>query len=132
MKVARGLIGLVAAFLAGSVPAVADDVAEHDYLLHCAGCHRFDGSGSAAVPALDQVARYAAASGGREYLVRVPGIANAPVSDERLAALLDYVVGSFGDGRPAPSFSGREVAAHRSRPLRDPLAARAELVGDPF
>lgn len=123
------LIATLAGVLAGTMPAMAGEVAEHDYLLHCAGCHRFDGSGSAAVPELDQVAHYAASSGGREYLVRVPGIANAPVSDERLAALLDYVVATFGDGRRTPRFSGEEVAAYRRRPLRDPPAARAELVG---
>ena len=131
MRTALGVASVLAALLLGSVPATADDAAEHDYLLHCAGCHRFDGSGSAAVPALDQVARYAASSGGREYLVRVPGIAQAPLSDERLAALLDYVVATFGDGRAVPSFRGQEVAAFRERPLRDPLGARARLV-EPF
>ncbi|MGH7291646.1 MAG: c-type cytochrome, partial [Myxococcota bacterium] len=59
---------------------------EVNYMLHCQGCHRPDGSGvPGAVPDLrDEVARFLATDDGRAFLIRVPGVANAPLSDREL------------------------------------------------
>ncbi|MEB2285714.1 MAG: hypothetical protein B6D46_09145 [Polyangiaceae bacterium UTPRO1] len=106
--------------------AAADALAVHDYLLSCGGCHALDGSGSEHVPALRGLDRLLARPGGRAYLVRVPGVTNAPLSDARLAALLDWIFVNFGNRTPA-GFSAEEVAAGRAAPLVDPIAARAAL-----
>jgi hypothetical protein len=69
-------------------------------------------------------------AGGREYLVRVPGIAQAPVDDAALAALLNWVVLRFGpasDALAAAPFTAAEVAAHRRPPLTDVTAVRDDL-----
>jgi mono/diheme cytochrome c family protein len=99
----------------------------HDYVLSCAGCHRLDGSGSARVPSFRDTGRLLARDGGRDYLLRVPGAAQAPLSDARLAALLNWVLTRFGGVVPEPPFTAGEVAAARATPLRDPRQARAAL-----
>jgi mono/diheme cytochrome c family protein len=132
MTAARRLAMLgVAAWLAGTPSArafAADDDAQlvHDYLLSCGGCHTLDGSGSARVPSLRGIDRLLAKPGGRAYVLRVPGVANAPLSDARLAALLDWIFASFGN-HAAPGFTAVEVRAARTTPFVDPKAARAAL-----
>lgn len=106
--------------------ATADE--RFDYVLHCAGCHKLDGSGSAVVPALDEIGRLVALPGGREYIGRVPGVAQAPLDSDRLAALLNWLVTEHGGA--APPYDAMEIEALRRRPLRDPLAARAALIED--
>ena len=99
----------------------------HDYVLSCAGCHKLDGSGSARVPSLHDTGAVLARGGGRDYLLRVPGAAQAPLSDARLAAVLNFVLTEFGGAAPQPPFSADEVAAARATPLRDPRSVRAAL-----
>jgi mono/diheme cytochrome c family protein len=126
--------------LAGALAAAAGAPAEPpapaqeprvDYMLQCQGCHLADGSGSrGAVPDLRGVARLAVLPGGREYLARVPGAANALLSDARLAALLTWMLAEFGPPEAAAAaapFRAGEVAAWRARPYADPGAARAAL-----
>jgi hypothetical protein len=110
-----------------SVAVAAEPSAEHDYLLSCAGCHKLDGTGSANVPTLIGVDRLLERDGGRDYLMRVPGVAQAPLSDMRLAALLNWLLGYFGAARPTPRFTATEVSRARTAPLDDPRQGRAEL-----
>jgi mono/diheme cytochrome c family protein len=104
-----------------------------DYVLHCQGCHQAGGVGLAgAVPALkDSVAAVAALPGGREYLGRVPGVAQSQLDDRAVAALLNWLLVYFdaahvpADFRP---FTAEELAPLRRRPLVQASAARAALV----
>jgi hypothetical protein len=100
----------------------------HDYVLHCAGCHKFDGSGSARVPALTGIRVVIGHEGWRDYLVRVPGVAQAPLTDARLADLLNWVLERFAGATPGPAFTAGEMGRLRARPLRDPGQARARLL----
>lgn len=82
--------------------AVATDVppvrsAQTMWMLNCQGCHRPDGSGTgSAVPAMPGiVSRFLAVPGGREYLIRVPGVATAPLSDDSLAVLVNWMLAEF-------------------------------------
>ena len=123
MLVAGALLAIVA-------PAMADP--RSDYLMHCAGCHLADASGKPPyVPSLaGPLGRIAASPEGRDYLARVPGAAQAPISDDRLAAVLNWLLLEFnGDTLPKRfrPLSGAEVAKSRSRVLADPLKWRAEL-----
>ena len=64
-------------------------------MLYCQGCHLSDGAGSlkAEVPKMkDYVGNFLKVPEGREYLVRVPGSANAPIGDEKLANLLNWIL----------------------------------------
>jgi mono/diheme cytochrome c family protein len=122
----------LAAWLAALAAVAAADPAL-DYQLHCQGCHLEDGSGApAAVPSLVGVGRFLATSRGREYLVRVPGSAQAPLSSERLAALLDWLVRRFPDaGAPEPArFDPAQVERWRRQPLTDVATLRAALLAE--
>lgn len=124
----RGFIGIAALVVLGAAAAHAADVTgpAHDYLLSCGGCHGLDGSGSTRVPSLRGVEHLLAHPSGRDYVLRVPGVASAPLSDARLAALLDWVFLHF-DNRTPTHFTAAEVGAARAMPWIDPKAARAAL-----
>jgi hypothetical protein len=62
--------------------------------------------------------------------MRVPGVAQAPLDDARLARLLDWVVSEFANARPEP-FAPEDVARLRRSPLRDPEAARRRALASP-
>jgi mono/diheme cytochrome c family protein len=116
-----GALALLAARAAGAAPPP-----EEDYTLHCSGCHQQDGAGvPGVVPPLTQLGPLLATEAGRAYVMRVPGVAQAPIDDERLAALLDWVARELSGVVPTPRFDPREVHALREQPLRDPIAARA-------
>jgi mono/diheme cytochrome c family protein len=115
-----GLLALLAAPAAGAAPP------HEDYTLHCSGCHQPDGAGvPGVVPPLTGLAPLLATPAGRAYVVQVPGVAQAPLDDARLAALLDWVARELSGVTPSPRFGADEVRALRAHPLRDPLAARA-------
>lgn len=117
--------------MAAALPARADSLVEHDYILNCAGCHRMDGSGSSAVPALSAMRELAGRPGARAYWIRVPGAAQAPLSDERLAALMSWLVERFAGAAPEPPYTAAEVERLRRTPLRDPIAKRKEIMSRP-
>lgn len=104
-----------------------------DYVLQCRGCHLEDGSGAPGrVPSLLRVGRFLRVPGGREYLVRVPGAAHAPLDDAALAALLNWMLARFDP--PAASSPGfvpygaGEVGRLRAAPLADASAERRALL----
>jgi len=111
--------------LAAASPAV-------DYALNCQGCHREDGAGTAgSVPALaGSVGKLFRVAGGREFLVQVPGVAQAPLDDAALAAVLNWMLERFG-GEQLPRdfvpYTAAEVSTLRRRPLTNVERARREL-----
>jgi cytochrome c553 len=86
---------------------------ETDYALQCRGCHGAEGAGVPGhVPPLSGVAELLATPEGRARLLAVPGVRQASLSDERLAALLAWVAARFApDGVrvSAPALTGEEV-----------------------
>lgn len=126
--------GLRIGLLAGALSvtsATAHSADPHvDYLLHCGGCHLENGAGSPPqVPDLrNDLAVITRIPEGRAYMVRVPGSAQVPLSPERLAALLNWIVVSFSeDTRDFVPFDGDEVARLKAQVLADPLAIRDEI-----
>jgi hypothetical protein len=107
---------------------------ELDYMLHCQGCHLPDGSGVPdAVPSLVGVGRFLRTSRGREYLIRVPGSAQSPLSDAALAALLDWLVARFDPSTAASGFQpfdAAEVSKWRRPPLSEVAALRKSLLAE--
>ena len=125
---ASALVAAIAMF-ASQVPADP----RTDYILHCQGCHLPDGAETpGAVPALrGQVAIFLSIPGGREYLIRVPGTAQADLPDARIASLLDWILVHFDPERVPEDhepYSAEEVARARARPLRDAEAERRRLL----
>jgi hypothetical protein len=104
-----------------------------NYTLHCEGCHLADGSESPGkVPALaGSMAQFLRVPGGRAYLVRVPGVANAQLEDGDLAALLDWTLRRFDAANlPADfvSYTADEVHRLRAEPLIAVAPARRQLL----
>ena len=109
------------------------DKAEIKYLLYCGGCHLPDGTGAPPeVPTLHDVpGRIESMKGGRDYLVRVPGAAQAPMTDADLAVVLNYLLARFSSATLADDFkpyTAKEVASYRRDILSDPLKRRAEII----
>jgi len=104
------------------------------YLLYCGGCHGINGhSSDIAVPDLrGQVDAFLCLPAGREYIVRLPNVAFAPLGDAQLAALMNFVVdlGKTREGKGDARYSAAEVSALRRKPLLgQPIAGyRRELV----
>ena len=123
-----------AALLRGATASRADAYTPAvDYALNCQGCHRADGAETpGSVPALaGSVARFLAAPGGREYLVQVPGVSQAPLDDAALAALLNWMLERFDAAhlpRPFVSYGAEEVGRLRKAPLTDVEAVRRKLL----
>jgi hypothetical protein len=130
---------ILMACLAATTSALPGRAAERtpavDYALHCQGCHLADGSATPGrVPALSgSLARFIQIPGGRAYLVRVPGVAQAPLDDGALAALLNWILVRFPSGGVAPDFlpyRAEEVGRLRRLPLLDVEAERRRLLGE--
>jgi mono/diheme cytochrome c family protein len=121
---------LIVFFLLFAAPASAGPHA--DYMLHCQGCHGPDGSGApGAVPSFrNQVAKFLQVRGGREYLIRVPGVSQSELDDARVAEVLNWIVREFdaeGSENISP-FTAAEVARWRRPPLADVDKVRSELL----
>jgi len=104
-----------------------------DYALNCQGCHLDDGSGTpGSVPRLaGSVGRFLGVAGGREFLVRVPGVATSPLDDAALAAVLNWMLERFGPPHLPSKFApytAAEVGALRQKPLTNVDRVRAELI----
>ena len=132
----RPLIMHIAAALALALTAAAAPAYEPlvNFQLHCMGCHLADGAGDAGrIPSLRRsLVRFSATGAGREFVLRVPGVAQSPLSDGETAALLNWMARNLSD-LPLPAdfvdYTADEVARFRHAPLADVAAERARLAG---
>ena len=114
---------------AGYSPAV-------NYQLQCAGCHLPEGQGAPRndVPRMTGfVGNFLRVEGGREFLVRVPGVAQAALDNDQLAELLNWILardGMAGASTPqdAAPYTGDEVARVRATRLHNLPDTRARLI----
>jgi len=109
------------------------ETAQRDYLLNCAGCHRFDGKGleKQGIPDFrGSISLFTHLPAGREYLVRVPGSAQSQLNDEALAQVLNWLVARFApEQAPQPwqPYTALEVARVRSQRYDDVARERRTL-----
>ena len=122
--------------LLGGPIVLADEQRAHvNYMLHCQGCHLPEAEGFAnkVPPMKDFVGYFLHSQEGREFLIRVPGVAHSALNDEELTELLNWVVQTFSakqlpdDFRP---FTKEEIAKLRDLPELDPEHARAIILAD--
>ena len=122
------VLGLV---IFGGTPALAHEP-RINYMLECQGCHGPDGRGEPGhVPSIrSTVAPLSRFEAGRRYLLQVPGVALSMLSDQDLAALLNWMIPVFGDIKPQAfrPFTAAEVGRYRHAPLVEISATRARLV----
>ncbi len=129
------LLPLIPVAAAGAGELAATDRDQFNYMIHCQGCHRVDGSGTeGATPDLRRHGvQFLLDARGREYYVRVPGSRNSPLTDSELAGVLNHIIDDvLDDAAGAPRyvryFSGDEVAAYRRKPLQNAAESRRELI----
>lgn len=107
-----------------------------NYQLQCAGCHLGNGMGSAAndTPRMAGfVGNFLKVPGGREFLVRVPGMSQSALNNAQLADLLNWIMredGMAGKSRPADyqPYTADEVATLRAKTMLNLPGTRAELI----
>lgn len=107
-----------------------------NYQLQCAGCHLGDGTGSKVndTPKMkDFVGNFLKVEGGREFLVRVPGMSQSALNDAQLADLLNWLLredGMAGKSMPAhyQPYSADEVARLRKVSMLNLPDTRAHLI----
>ena len=134
-------IAAVLALGAASARVQAMDYGRQSYLLHCAGCHLPDGSGSTPndVPSLHRIpGHFARIPEGRAFLTQVPGIAYSSLSNAEVAEILNWMLNEYSkDTLPADfvPFTEEEVARLRAeRPaeifkVRAAVLARLQALG---
>jgi cytochrome c553 len=132
-----------AATAAAPLGVLNPQLAWQNWTLNCQGCHRMDGTGSdTTAPSLaGTVAKFLWAQGGREYLIRVPGVATSALSDADLADVVNWMLWRF-DKEHLPAtfkpYTAAEIAPLRAQPLRleasrmrSDLLRQAEASGPP-
>lgn len=108
--------------------------AREDYSRNCQGCHLADGRG---IPGLvpnmaNFVGYFTHLPEGRAFLIRVPGVAQAPLDDARLAAVLNWMLQAMSREQLPKDFhpyTADEVRAHRAGVLTAVTRERAMLIG---
>ena len=102
-----------------------------NYLLYCSGCHLVNGEGNHPnVPTLHgELGRMMTVPAMREYLVRIPGASQAPISDDELTEVINWVLQQWNSETLPNDFEAlslEEVAQARKNILADPLRYRIE------
>ena len=113
-KVCRCFYGLLLCAALATHLLLSPKNARTAYWLHCAGCHLLDGSSAPPeVPTLiDEPGRIVALPGGRDYLMRIPGVAQAGLDDAKLAEVLNFMLEEFSSATLPP---GLQTPFSRSR-----------------
>lgn len=133
--IGRPIIFLGVCLLAANVLAETSDQQRNraNYMLHCQGCHVPQAVGALqAVPRINQFAGYFLHSDeGRRFLIQVPGVATADLTDQELADLMNWLLQEESASQlPADwiPYSDSEVARLRQVQESDPLARRVEIL----
>ena len=130
------LWSLAAGAIAGEDAAIPRiGAVQEDFSRNCQGCHRADGAGACrTVPRIrDFVGLFTRVPGGRDYLLRVPGVVWAMLDDARLTRVLNWMLVTYSREQLAPDFTPfteEEVAKARERPLANVLETRRRLIAE--
>src|SRR6516165_8707238 len=117
----------------GAAPTARAESPQNLYTLNCWGCHRANGEGVAGTaPPLINAADFLRVGGGREYLIRVPGVSQSMLDDADTAVVMNWVLETFSKGRmPADfqPFTAAEIHHARAEPhLFDITEIRTQLL----
>ena len=116
--------------------AIADDRrAQVNYMLHCQGCHlpRAEGVEGRVPPMKDFVGYFLHSEEGRDFLIRVPGVAHSALSNDEVAELMNCLLTTYSANQlPADyvPYSETEVDVLRADPATDPEATRAIILAN--
>ncbi|MDG1986420.1 MAG: cytochrome c [Halieaceae bacterium] len=121
-------------FFPSLLQAKSSSEPSYNYKLFCQGCHLPDGTGVLGeVPSLaNNLSRYIKIPEGREFIVQVPGVMHALLTDAEVAELLNWLVKNFDyqfyvGGEFLP-YSGKEVTNIRAKGYVDIVAKRKSVL----
>lgn len=102
------------------------------FVVHCAGCHGMDASGSASasVPDMRRLGNFLRLAGGREFVIKVPGVMGSGLTDQQVADVTNWLLATLAkDSVPEGhvAYDAAEVQRARAVPLVDVAAARSGL-----
>jgi mono/diheme cytochrome c family protein len=121
-----------AAAAAGAALAAAATEPAIDYTLYCQGCHGAQAQGvpGKVPPLAGTLALFMRTPEGRSYLLHVPGAANSALTDQQLAAVLNWLAERYPPtgAAAATPITAAEVASARRTPLADVQATRRAVV----
>ena len=130
---AAGTLGRQAEPRAGAPSVAITSSVRSLYVVNCAGCHGRDGVGTRAgnVPDMRQLGRFLQLDGGREFVIKVPGVMGSGLTDQQVADVTNWVLSTIAtsslpaDHKP---YSADEVRQARAAPLLDVADARGRLL----
>jgi mono/diheme cytochrome c family protein len=126
------LFFLLAINLLGTPLSAAAESASNLYLLNCWGCHGSHGEGiKGTAPSLIGLGDFLQASGGRAYLVEVPGVALSALSDAQIATVMNWVLDTMSKNnlpRDFVPYSADEVHRYRAVRLAELSRTRRALI----
>lgn len=114
--------------------ASADDHrASANYTLYCQGCHLAQAEGLRnAVPRMkDFVGYFLHSREGREFIIRVPGVATTSLPDDQLTELVNWLLLTYSSAQlpqPFEPYSVAEVAALRPQLEENPEETRMRIL----
>ena len=117
---------------AAATPACSES-AQNLYALNCWGCHGANGEGvGGTAPPLINAADFLRVPGGREYLIRVPGVSQSMLNDADTAVVMNWILENFSKGRVSADFqpfTAAEIHHARAEPhLFDITEIRTQLL----
>ncbi|MBQ2262290.1 MAG: hypothetical protein II336_13080 [Loktanella sp.] len=104
--------------------------AQTNFILRCSGCHGTAGLGTpdGEVPTFpNSVGHIAESDIGRTYMMHVPGVISASLSNAEIADVMNFILSQWSDGNAAP-YTEAEVNARRAIPVEDVVAYRRLVV----
>ncbi len=126
------LLLLATYILATPLSAIAQS-ASNLYLLNCWGCHGSHGEGiKGTAPPLIGLGDFLKASGGRAYIIEVPGVSLSPLNDAQIASVMNWVLENMSKNNLPPDFSpysADEVHRYRAIRLGELSKTRRALLG---
>lgn len=105
-----------------------------NFLHYCAGCHLPDGAGkpSKGIPNMRGVlGQFLRVDGGREFIIKVPGVSHTPLADSDVAALMNWLLAGIAQPSTPPNtppYTAAEVTRLRSERMVDIPGTRKEIV----
>lgn len=131
MKWQQSLCLSLGLLLAAPAFSAAHYSAPVNYQLRCAGCHGQDGMGvpEGGIPPFPGfVEGFFSTEASRLYLMHVPGVNTASLSDKEIAEVMNYVVNRWGEADGTRrEFTEQEVTALRAIPVEDVVALRRQV-----
>ncbi len=90
------------------------------YLLNCWGCHGSHGEGiKGTAPPLVGLGDFLKASGGRAYIIEVPGVSLSALNDAKIATVMNWVLENMSKNNLPRDFSPYTAdEVHRYRAIR--------------